>query len=750
MDERNMWIDIITKLYKDLHTSDRVMHSSKESDKKRDRILNYFERLERVHQKVAQSKNPEDLKRLKNFYHNLYVIKPEDIPDSYFEHEKQIMRERGYGNIEITSERKEILVKQIIEDQEESLDRWIEYFLFDEESKSYEMWEKYWVFQGLQQLGKFNKETGKFSKRDKHTVYPFPPVEREAIFTTLKLMEDYIKDRKGDAEIRSALGSGNFKTLYEYSIKMIMHKGEKKHSSTEGKWVKYEQGSDYNILRDSLQGYYTGWCTAAGENFAKGQLENGDFYVYYTFDENGEAKIPRIAIRMDGHDTIGEIRGIAENQNMEVEMMPILDKKLEEFPDRDKYKKKEYDMQLLTTIDNKVQKGFELTKEELRFLYEIDDQIEGFGYDKDPRIEEIKSKRDLVQDLSFIFGCGKDDISIGDINASNISKLKDKVVHCGNIRLTSFSDFKGKGLKLPQIVRGSLELGDFIIALGLDLPQAIEDYLDLDDLISAEGLELPQIVGGNLILWGLTSAEGLKLPQTVGGNLILRSLTSAEGLKLPQTVGEDLNLGGLTNAKGLELPQTVEGTLDLSGLTSAEGLKLPQTVGEDLNLSGLTSAEGLELPQTVGGDLILRNLTSAEGLKLPQIVEGTLDLSGLTSAEGLELPQTVGDSLDLDRLTSAEGLKLPQTVESDIYLYNLTSAEGLELPQTIGGDLDLRGLTSAEGLVLPGNFLLDALIAPYNIIKEIENYPEKHYRNYMQNDKKEDKNSSEFTGRHFR
>lgn len=34
MDERNQWIDIITKLYRNLHTSDRVMHTSKESDKK--------------------------------------------------------------------------------------------------------------------------------------------------------------------------------------------------------------------------------------------------------------------------------------------------------------------------------------------------------------------------------------------------------------------------------------------------------------------------------------------------------------------------------------------------------------------------------------------------------------------------------------------------------------------------------------------------------------------------------------------
>lgn len=554
MDERNMWIDIITKLYKNLHTSERVMHSSKESDKKRDRILKYFDRLERVHQKVAQSKNPEDLKRLEKFYHNLYVIKPENISDSYFEHEKQIRRERGYGNIEITPERKEILVKQIIEDQEESLDKWIEYFLFDEESKSYEMWEKYWVFQGLQQLGKFNKETGKFSKRDKHTVYPFPPVEREAIFTTLKLMEDYIKDKKGDNEIRSALGSGNFKTLYEYSIRAIMNKGEKRSNSIEGKWVKYEQGSDYHKLRDSLQGYYTGWCTAAGENFAKGQLENGDFYVYYTFDENGEAKVPRIAIRMDGHNTIQEIRGIAENQNMEPEMMSILDKKLEEFPDRDKYRKKEYDMQFLTTIDNKVQKGYDLTNDELRFLYEIDDKIEGFGWGEDPRIEEIKSKRDTIVDLNKVF--------------DGVKSIK------GNLDLSSLTS--AEGLKLPENIGGSLYL-----------------YR----LTSAKGLEFPKMVGKNLYLYNLANADGVKLPEIVGGNIFLSSLTSAKGLEFPKMVGESLYLNSLISAEGLVLPQKISGSLWLPGLTNAKDLVLPEILEEGLILIGLKDAKGLILPK---------------------------------------------------------------------------------------------------------------------------------------------------------
>ena len=633
MNERNMWLDIITKLYRDLHMSDRVMHRSKESDKKRDRILNYFDRLEEVHQKVSKSKREGDLKLLKKFYYNLYVIKPEDIPDSYFEHEKQIMRERGYGNIEITPERKHTLINQIIEDQKESLDKWIEYFLFDEESKSYEIWEKYWVFQGLQQLGKFNKETGKFSKRDKHTVYPFPPVEREAVFNTLKLMEEYIKDKKGDSEIRSALGSGNFKTLYEYSIKMIMNKGEKQSNTTLGKWVKYEQGSDYHKLRDSLQGYYTGWCTAAGENFAKGQLEAGDFYVYYTLDENGEAKVPRIAIRMNGHDEIGEIRGIADNQNMESEMIPILDKKLEEFPDRDRYKKKEYDMQFLTTIDNKVQKGYDLTIEELRFLYEVDSQIKGFGYKKDPRIKEIKSKRNIIKDLAWIFDCKEEEVCLGG------DLPKDKTI------------------------------------------KVYWDSLNLWDLTSAEDLKLPEYVGGNLLLGNLTNAENLTLPKYIKGEFWLNDLTSAEDLKLPEYVGGSLYLGNLTNAENLKLPEYVGGSLLLGNLTNAENLTLPKYIKGELWLNCLTSAEDLKLPEYVGGSLYLDSLTSAKVLKLPEYVGGNLWLGNLTRARVLKLPKYVGGKLFLQNLTRARVLKLPEYVGRVSILLNLTSPIGLQLPK---------------------------------------------------------------------
>ncbi len=547
---RNAWLDMISKVYTNLHNSDRVLRASNVSDKKRERLLKYFERLEELHNKVSETKSVNGEKLLKSFYYDLYVIKPENIPDAYFQNQVRLARERGYGNIELTEEDKRRMTEEVIDDQRKSLDKWIEYFLYDEESKSYGMWEKYWVFQGLQNLGKYDKETGKFSKRDKTTVYPFPPVEREYIFTTLKLMEDFLKDKKGEEDIKQALSTGNFKLLYEYVIKQSFLKGEHQSNSDDGKWIKYEQGSDYNILRDSLQGYYTGWCTAAGENFAKSQLAGGDFYVYYSLDEHGEAKVPRIAIRMDGKDKIGEIRGIADNQNMEPEMMPILEEKLKEFPDKDKYLKREYNMKLLTLIEKKVNNNIDLTLDELKFLYEIDGQIIGFGYGKDPRIKEIKRKRNERRDYSLIFNVKEEEIALSQEEyLNNPEKFK----------------------ALP----GNIYLDSLTSAEGLVLPQQVGGNIDLSFLTSAEGLVLPESIGGSIILFSLTSADGLVLPESIGGSIILDSLTSAEGLILPQQVGGNIDLRYLTSAKGLVLPQHVGGSIDLSSLASAEGLVLP-------------------------------------------------------------------------------------------------------------------------------------------------------------------------------
>ena len=681
-------------------------HSSGNKYDKFNNIKEYMEKLESIHTKVGDTGRHKEL--LRRMYYDKYVIKPVDIPDSYYRHQQEMYFERGYGYVEITEEMKRQYQQQIINDQKASLDVWLNYFISGD-AKVYPFWAKYWAFQGMLKLGSYDKEKGEFGRRTKDTVTPFPDLNREALAVSIDLIIKMVnKESIDDKELEPLLKSGSFGKIYSYVIRHILNDNKNITKRNIGRWIKYSRGSDHMPLVKSLQGYNTGWCTA-GEATAKSQLSMGDFYVYYTLDENDEYKVPRIAIRME-NGFIAEIRGIAEAQNLEPEMKEVVEEKIKDFPDKEKYYKKISDMEELTKIYKKHKKGEELTKEELTFLYEIDDKIVGFGYESDPRIEEIKNERNQREDIGVIFNYPKNQIAFkkheikkdtilfyGDLVLEGTEILENAVLPPIIVGSVDMSNVKNiNNVIMPEKIVGSLTLEALVDAKNLILPKHIGGDLALDSLASAEGLVLPQIVGRNLYLNGLTNAEGLVLPQSVG-SLCLNGLTNAEGLVLPQSVGS-LCLNGLTSAEGLVLPHSVE-NLYLSGLASAEELVLPQIVEEDLYLNGLTNAEGLVLPQSIGS-LCLNGLTNAEGLALPQNVEN-LYLSGLASAEGLVLPKYIGRSLYLNSLISAEELVLPQSVGGYLILSSLTSAKGLLLPQSVGEDVRLRKLTSAEGLIIP-------------------------------------------------
>ena len=659
--------EFLNKMYTNMYLEKTVQNHTTNKDTPAGKIGKYIERLDRIHKEAKY--NERRLHVLKEFYYDKYIIK--ELPENYINLQKRILRERGYGDVEIDDNQKEECLKQVREEQKHSLDTWIDYLIGDD--VMYPMWFKNYAFRGMITLNKYDKEKESFGKRTSTTTEPFVELNREALALVYDILKREIGENTLTEEQVELLTKGeSFKKLYTYYYINTLPKDMDK--ETEGIWKKYNQGENYKELWKSLQGKNTGWCTA-GEETCKSQIKGGDFYVYYTKDEKGNYTNPRIAIRMEGREEIGEVRGIGKNQNIEENMTSIAEEKLKEFPNHEQYNKKVRDMKLLTEIDHKQERGKELTKEELEFLYEIDEKIEGFGYQKDPRIKEIIEKRNKRKDLAYIFECKENEIA-----------------------------FTKKELRKNKC----------IIAYGFDLDEEDIDYIKdlkyfkgdlyLSDLTSAEHLVLPKKVIGDLYLDSLTSAEGLVLPEKIGGYLDLDNLTSAEGLVLPEEIGGYLGLNRLTSAKNLVLPERIGGYLDLESLTNTENIVLPEKIGGYLDLDSLTSAEGLVLPKEIGGDLYLRGLTSAEGLILPKKISGDLRLDGLISSKGLVLPKEIGGSLTLDSMTSAEGLVFPEKIGSDLYLNGLTSAEGLVLPQKIGGSLSLGGLTSAENLVLPESY----------------------------------------------
>lgn len=538
-----------------------------------DRITAWIKYLESMYSFLQQ--HPTSQLKIKNIFYNQYIIKPQDVPQSYFDLQVRIAREQGRGNISLTPEIKRQYTEAIITDQKRTLDIWLDYFM-SKDTQMYPMWVKHWILNGMVRLSRFQNETFTFEKRGPDTVAPFVELNREAIAYIVDMI---VKKANGDSladiqdpNIRNLLASAHFGKLYGQAIKSAASVQAPLHI-TEGVWIKYPMKSDSKQLVDSLQGKNTGWCTA-GEYTARKQIQSGDFYVYYSKDLQGQPTVPRIAIRMNGTAEIAEVRGRAQQQHLDSDIAGtnILSAKLEEFGHQGKlYQKRTIHMKKLTQIENKHKKNEDLTAEDLRFLYEIDGDIRGFGYQKDPRIDEIINARNNIRnDLMLVFNCRPEQISFTTQEALS----GDVLYHRGFLYLESVK--LPHGLALPQHVSGTVSLGT--------------------NVTSAEGLILPRYVGGSLFL-SVTSAKGLILPKHVGEDLYLESLTSAQGLVLPEHIGQYLYLPSLKSTAGLILPKQSAG-IDLSGLTSAKGLVLPETLGE-LNLSGLTSARGLVLPSSL-------------------------------------------------------------------------------------------------------------------------------------------------------
>ena len=398
MNAYNSGESFIDHIYQELINSDEVKKAIQRrgaSPKSREEAVRYY--LERMQHAHSTQRKIEILKR---FYYKKYVI--DHLPESYVERQWKIAREQGYGNIRITDKMKNKMLEQIQTEQKKSLDSWIDYL--NSKDAMYPMWFKYYAFQGMLKLGQFDKEKRKFRKRTKDTTSPFIEVNQEVLGQMYTIISKTIeKQELTEEELKSLEKGVSFQKLYTSLLIQIEENRITNSIGTEGIWIKYEQGDNYQELWKSLQGKNTGWCTA-GEEMCKNQIKEGDFYVYYTYDKDGNPTEPRIAIRMNGTDEIAEVRGIGKDQSLEPEMVEIVEAKVKTFPNNEgeKYQKKVHNMKLITEIERKTNNNEELTIEEIIFLYELEEDIEGFGWHEDPRVEEIRQKRNPYEDLRKI------------------------------------------------------------------------------------------------------------------------------------------------------------------------------------------------------------------------------------------------------------------------------------------------------------------------------------------------------------
>lgn len=376
------------------------------------------------------------------------VIKTHNVPENYFDLQRRIARENGEGEIDIAPHMRSGYIRFIQQDQLTSLHKWTDYFAGNGQDL-YSDWFKFYVWESVIKLADFDKSRKQFRKRSKSTTAAFPELNQEALAIVFSKMSIENEDDIDDSQWSELVQSGNFNKLYSHALWEARTglPSDEELEVTTGDWRRYPQGNNHAIaksLADSLHGRGTGWCTSSQE-MASLQLQGGDFYVYYSCDRFGKNTIPRLAIlTVDGF--VREVRGIVggtnapeagQNTNQEIEssMVEIVGEKLKLLPGGQVYKKKVEDMKRLTSIDIllKNNQEYELCDSDLRFIYELDSEIEGFGYGRDPRIKEIRKHRDWLGDISMLLQT-KDqqeiykiliDKKLGHMVAENISVLVD-------------------------------------------------------------------------------------------------------------------------------------------------------------------------------------------------------------------------------------------------------------------------------------------------------------------------------------
>mgnify|MGYP000850877399 CR=1 FL=1 len=375
------------------------------------------------------------------------VMDYEDIPEAYWKQQEQILRDNGQGR-ELSRYEKEILAEDLIDKQRQSITSWTNYL--GDKNCPYPLWFKVYAFDGISKMSNtLNLDDADYNRRDNTTALSFPKLNAEILAKVYRQINDFygvdkenwLAQHSDDEKLVSLVKSANFPKLYAKELvdtKVILKTPERT-EDVHGDWFEYKLGDEEEIA-SLAEG--TKWCVVdpnvAHNYLVYGQYsnpeedddyddddyededyeedwENDNQAEAYNHDdietENSKAKFiifrlenpnsPGVfasngsaSIRLDLDGKVAEVSGLNEGQAVEDALVPIVKKKALSLPGGEKYLQKFDDKQALIRLDKKMEKGEDLTKEELSFLYELDRPIATLDTynEEDPRIPELKEK----------------------------------------------------------------------------------------------------------------------------------------------------------------------------------------------------------------------------------------------------------------------------------------------------------------------------------------------------------------------
>ena len=347
------------------------------------------------------------------------VMDYEDIPDAYWKQQEQILRDNGQGR-ELSRREKEILAEDLIEKQRQSITSWTNYL--GDKDCPYPLWFKVYAFDGISKMSNaLNLDDADYNRRDNTTALSFPKLNAEILAKVYRQINDfYGVDKKNwlskhsdDEKLVSLVKSANFPKLYAKELvdtKVILKTPERT-EDVHGDWFEYKLGDEEEIA-SLAEG--TRWCVVDpnvahnylvygeyGHSRSKGADEESNskakFIIFRLEDPNSPgvfASNGSASVRLDPDGRVAEVSGLNEGQAIEDTLVPIVKEKTLSLPGGEEYLQKFEDKQALIRLDKKMEKGEDLTKEELSFLYELDRPIATLDTynEEDPRIPELKEK----------------------------------------------------------------------------------------------------------------------------------------------------------------------------------------------------------------------------------------------------------------------------------------------------------------------------------------------------------------------
>jgi len=677
------------------HEQQRRKRAGQEiSQKPAIRLSNWFEVLERTHlgrgaSAERKARQHRVLEKIKDSYHKLFVIKPEEIPEEVFGLEVRIAREQGHGNIPPYEDFKEAKTQEFIAAQESSLDRWVDYLTSeDADAAGYPMWARYWAFMAVTKLGKLEKtQLGdgrvkvSFPQRDEGTVAPFPELNPKALAQTFAAMQHQLEQQGlpraersidntstvlSDQAFAQMLSDGSFARIYAQFLSENPSITTERLKETRGEWVKYEHGSDASTLFESLQGHTLEWCTAGSISTAQSQVDDGDFYVYYSLDASGQPTIPRIAIRME-NGIIAEIRGIEHDQHLDPYVGEVLQGKLKDqhsFPNAEEYMQGAEDMKLVTSIERKLGARYNdieakflgydtpdapLTPEELRFIYELDREIVSLGYGRDPRIDQVLKSRDLIADMSKVF------------NTTSHNQIAQQLIEAGQGEAVARNLDNFTGLDHNQLAQQLIEAGE-----GWAVAGNLNKFTGLDNTTAQQLIKAGWVsaVANNLHSFiGLDNTTAKRIVNLFAFNSIdntyAQQLIKAGGVS---AVANNLNFfTGLDNTTAQQLIEAGElravanNLHKFTGLDNTTAQQLieagePRAVANNLHkFTGLDNTTAQQLIEAGQGEAVARNLDNFTGLDHIQIAQQLIE-----AGQGWAVAYYLNNFTGLDPETLAE------------------------------------------------------------------------------------------------